>query len=73
MKPTRYVICRTDASPSQGWFWAGAGCWTNAASAARTFEFMTDAELVGIAECPLPLELWDVVTVEPSVDRGFAA
>jgi hypothetical protein len=73
MKPTRYVICRTDASPCQGWYWAGCGCWTNAADDARLFEFLTEAELIGLAECPLPLGLWDVVPVEPSADQGCAA
>ena len=73
MKPTRYVICRTDASPCAGWYWAGCGCWTNAVDDARLFECLTDAELIAFVECPLPLELWDVVPVEPSVDHGFAA
>jgi hypothetical protein len=53
-------------------WWADAP-WTNAAGDARLFEFVTEAELIGLAECPLPLELWDVVPVEPSVDHGFAA
>jgi hypothetical protein len=61
---TGYVLRRTDASPCHGWFWAGAGCWTNAARNARTFEFMTDAELVGLVECLLPSPQWDVVPVE---------
>jgi hypothetical protein len=61
---TRYAICRTDASPCQGWFWAGAGCWTKVVRHARTFEFMSDAELNGIAKCPFPLQEWDVVAVE---------
>ena len=61
---TRYAICRTDASPCQGWFWAGAGCWTKVVRNARTFEFMSDAELSGIAKCPFPLQEWDVVPVE---------
>jgi hypothetical protein len=60
----RYVICRADASPCHGWYWAGGGCWTNAASNARTFEFMSDAELSGIVKCPLPPQQWNVVTVE---------
>jgi hypothetical protein len=61
---TRYAICRTDASPCQGWFWAGAGCWTKVVRHARTFEFMSDAELNGIAKCPFPLQQWGVVPVE---------
>jgi hypothetical protein len=61
---TRYAICRTDASPCRGWFWAGAGCWTDAARAARTFDFVTNAELIGIVECPFPPQEWDVVPVE---------
>jgi hypothetical protein len=61
---TQYVICRTDASPCRGWFWAGAGCWTNAARDARTFDFVTNAELIGIVECPFPQQEWDVVPVE---------
>jgi hypothetical protein len=73
MKPMRYVICRTDTTPCRGWYWAGCGCWTNAVNDARLFEFMTDAKLMGLAECPLPLGLWDVVPVEPSADHGFAA
>jgi hypothetical protein len=69
VKLTRYVICRTDASPCGGWYWAGCGCWTNAVDHARLFECLTDAELIGFVECPLPLELWDVVPVAPSVDH----
>jgi hypothetical protein len=61
---TRYAICRTDASSCRGWFWAGAGCWTSAARAARTFELVTNAELIGIVECPFPSQQWDVVPVE---------
>jgi hypothetical protein len=73
MQPTRYVICRTDPTPCRGWYWAGCGCWTNAVRDARLFEFMTDAELMGLAECPLPLDLWGVVPIEPSGDQGVAA
>jgi hypothetical protein len=62
---TQYVICRTDASPCHGWFWAGAGCWTKAARDARTFDFVTNAEMIGIVECPFPPQEWDVVPVEP--------
>jgi hypothetical protein len=61
---TRYVICRTDASVCRGWYWAGGGCWTSAARDARTFEFATDAELIGISACPFPQHEWDVVPVE---------
>jgi hypothetical protein len=61
---TRYVIRRTDASVCRGWYWGGGGCWTDVADDARTFEFVTNAALTGIAECPLPLPEWDVVPVE---------
>ena len=55
----RYVIRRLDL----GWYWiAGAVC-THHVQNARTFEFRTDAELIGSAECPLPLAGWEVVEV----------
>jgi hypothetical protein len=57
---TRYVIRRLD----RGWYWLGDGVWTEKAQDARTFEFVTDAELVGSEECPLPLAEWEVVEVE---------
>jgi hypothetical protein len=60
----RYVICRTDSSPCQGWYWAGAGCWTNAARNAREFESMTAATLGGIVDCLFPFQEWNVVPVE---------
>jgi hypothetical protein len=59
---TRYVIRRRDL----GWYWLGDGVWTEQVQDARTFEFRTDAELVGIKECPLSLADWEVVSVERS-------
>jgi hypothetical protein len=66
---TCYVIRRLDS----GWYWLGANVWTEKAQDARTFEFVTDAELVGSKECPLPLAEWEVVEVEgPKRDRSGA-
>jgi hypothetical protein len=73
MQLSRYVIRRTDPTLCRGWYWAGCGCWTRAVNDARLFESTADAELMGFAECPLPLGLWDVVPIEASADQGFAA
>jgi hypothetical protein len=73
LQMTRYVLCRTDASPCHGWFWVAAGCWTEAARNARRFEFVTDAELVGLVECLLPSHLWGVVAVEADAAVTVAA
>jgi hypothetical protein len=73
----RYVICRADATVCHGRYWAGGGCWTNAARDARTLEFMSDAELRGIAECLFQVQEWNVVPVElpeaPNDDHRLAA
>jgi hypothetical protein len=60
---TRFVI-RCNAAARRGWYWVSGSFWTNTLQGARVFEFLTDAELVGIAECPLSLQEWDVVLVE---------
>ena len=52
-----------DSAPGFRLVWLGDGVWTEKAQDARTFEFLTDAELVGSEECPLPLAEWEVVSV----------
>jgi hypothetical protein len=57
---TRYVVRRLD----RGWYWVRGGLWTVQVQHARTFAFVTNAEMTGFLECPLPIVKWDVVPVE---------
>lgn len=46
-----------------GWFWISGHAWSSSFAQARTFEFMADAEIVGILECPIALQAWTVVPI----------
>jgi hypothetical protein len=64
MGRTRFAIRCRAASARRGQYWIDGQFWTDFLACARLFEFVTDAELVGIADCPLSLHEWDVVPVE---------